>query len=98
MTTQVIEHKKLLHAGPCITRNIKLVGGDGYHDLMYIQLIQKYGISEDIAKHLCRTYGAPPAPFCERDARLGCAPCERCASAGLFRSGTADLVCHREFP
>jgi len=49
---------KTAKVGPCVTRGIKLVGGDGFHDLMYVQVMQKYGVSEDIARHLCKTYGS----------------------------------------
>jgi len=62
---KVVEHKQLKQAGPCKTKGIKLIGGDGYHELLYIQLVQKYGISEDIAKHLCHTYGAAAFAVCE---------------------------------
>lgn len=52
-------------AGPCVTKGIKLVGGDGYHELLHIQLIQKYGVSEEIAQHLAHTYGAAAFAVCE---------------------------------
>jgi len=55
-------HKNL---GPCVTKGIKLIGGDGYHELLYVQLVQKYGVSEAIAKHLCATYGAAAFAVCE---------------------------------
>jgi len=62
---KVVEHKKLFHAQPCMTKKIKLVGGDGFHELLYVQLVQKYGISEDIAKHLAHTYGSAAFAVCE---------------------------------
>ena len=57
---KVIEHRRawLKHAGPCVTREIKLLGGEGFHELLYVQLVQKYGVSEQVAKHLVHTYGA----------------------------------------
>ena len=30
----------LKHAGPCVTKGIKLVGGEGYHTLLHVQLVQ----------------------------------------------------------
>merc|ERR1719230_326913 len=57
---------KITKVGPCITKGIKLVGGDGYHDLLYVQVIQKYGVSEQIARHLCHTYGAAAFAVCEQ--------------------------------
>ena len=63
----------LKHATPCITKEIKLMGGEGYHELLHVQLVQKYGISQDIAKHLCATYGsvssAISVPDGEREGR-----------------------------
>lgn len=44
-------------AGKCNTLDILLHGGEGYHKSLSIQLIQKYGISEEVAEHLVRTYG-----------------------------------------
>jgi len=55
----------LKHATPCITKEIKLMGGEGYHELLHVQLVQKYGISQDIAKHLCATYGSCAFAVCE---------------------------------
>lgn len=62
---KVVEHKKLRAAGPCITKSIKLVGGEGYHPLLHVQLVQKYGVSELTAKHLVNTYGANAFAVCE---------------------------------
>ena len=28
-----------------MTKGIKLIGGDGYHDLLHVQVVQKYGVS-----------------------------------------------------
>lgn len=41
----------------CHTLDIKLHGGDGYSESLPVQLIQKYGIMEDVANHLAKTYG-----------------------------------------
>lgn len=41
----------------CNTLDIALHGSDGYSESLYIQLIQKYGLMEDVAKHLVKTYG-----------------------------------------
>ena len=57
---QVIEAKTpyFKHATPCVTKEIKLLGGEGYHELLHVQLVQKYSISDAVAKHLVNTYGA----------------------------------------
>ena len=56
---------KLKHAGPCTTREIKLLGGEGYHKLLYVQLVQNYGVSEAVAKHLTHAYGSAAFAVCE---------------------------------
>ncbi|KAL1521617.1 hypothetical protein AB1Y20_021276 [Prymnesium parvum] len=67
LINKVIEFKSplLKHASPCVTKEIKLMGGEGYHELLHVQLVQKYQISEDVAKHLVRTYGACAFAVCE---------------------------------
>lgn len=62
---KVVAFKKLTHAGPCVSREIKLLGGDGYHDLLHVQLVQNYNVSEAVAKHLCHAYGAAAFAVCE---------------------------------
>jgi len=62
---KVIAHKKF-QAGPCITKRIKLIGGEGYHELLHVQLVQKYGIAEDQARHLTATYGTCSFALCEQ--------------------------------
>ncbi|GAB3917324.1 glycerol-3-phosphate dehydrogenase/oxidase [Larkinella terrae] len=42
---------------PCITDHIKLVGAEGYADDFWKVLVSKFGIPEDIARHLNRQYG-----------------------------------------
>lgn len=44
-------------AGPCVTEKIKLRGGVGYTRNLPIQLVQQYGVSQEVAEHLARTYG-----------------------------------------
>jgi len=41
----------------CNTLDIMLHGGEGYSESLPIQLIQKYGLMDDVAEHLARTYG-----------------------------------------
>ena len=48
----------LAHAAPCTTREIKLLGGEGYHKLLHVQLVQNYHVSEAVAHHLAHAYGA----------------------------------------
>ena len=71
---------KLKHAGPCTTREIKLLGGEGYHELLHVQLVQKYGISTEMAHHLCTTYGSTAFAVCELSRPTG-------ATSGVHRFG-----------
>lgn len=41
----------------CNTLDIALHGGEGYSECLSIQLIQRYGLMEDVAEHLVKTYG-----------------------------------------
>jgi glycerol-3-phosphate dehydrogenase len=41
----------------CNTLDIVLHGGEGYTKSLNIQLIQKYGLTPDVAEHLVKTYG-----------------------------------------
>uniref|UniRef100_A0A7S2W247 glycerol-3-phosphate dehydrogenase n=1 Tax=Mucochytrium quahogii TaxID=96639 RepID=A0A7S2W247_9STRA len=58
------EHEFESQVGPCKTKEIKLVGGEGYTSSLYIELIQKYNISENTALHLARTYGSKAWEIC----------------------------------
>ncbi|KAK9474613.1 FAD dependent oxidoreductase-domain-containing protein [Dipodascopsis tothii] len=54
---EVVSRFNLTTTGPCRTKNLKLVGADHYRDLLYIHLIQTYGIETEVAKHLAENYG-----------------------------------------
>ena len=41
----------------CNTLDIVLHGGEGYTESLPVQLIQKYGLMEDVAQNLAKTYG-----------------------------------------
>ncbi|KNC50931.1 glycerol-3-phosphate dehydrogenase [Thecamonas trahens ATCC 50062] len=41
-----------------ISKNVKLIGAEGWTPNLHIQLIQKFGIERDVAVHLARTYGS----------------------------------------
>ena len=62
---KVVEFKKLSHAGPCVTKSIKLLGGEGFHPLLHVQLVQNYNVSEAVARHLTHAYGSAAFAVCE---------------------------------
>ncbi|GAA5880059.1 hypothetical protein JCM8547_001487 [Rhodosporidiobolus lusitaniae] len=41
----------------CITKDVQLVGSQGWNKLMFIKLIQQFGLEVDVAQHLTDTYG-----------------------------------------
>lgn len=43
--------------GSCQTRNLLLVGAHGYSRTLFIDLIRHYGVDEEVARHLARSYG-----------------------------------------
>jgi glycerol-3-phosphate dehydrogenase len=51
-----VKHFKL-PAGPCRTKELKLIGAEGWRPTLYLPLIQMYGIDTDVAKHLVESYG-----------------------------------------
>lgn len=59
------KNSKLKHAGPCVTKDIKLLGGDGFYSLLHVELVQKYQVSDAVAKHLAHAYGAAAFAVCE---------------------------------
>ena len=50
--------------GPCVTLKKSLWGGTGYEKNVAIKLVQKFGISEQTAKHLSKTYGTHAFDVC----------------------------------
>lgn len=53
-------------AGPCRTEARPLRGGVGYTKNVPIQLVQEFGVSEETAKHLARTYGMHAFEVCKK--------------------------------
>jgi len=80
LVDKVIAHKGFKHTTGCKTKKIKLLGGEGYHELLHVQLVQKYGISTEMAHHLCTTYGSTAFAVCELSRPTG-------ATAGVHRFG-----------
>ena len=43
--------------GPTRTHHLKLIGGHAWSKVMYIKLLQEYGLETEVAKHLSESYG-----------------------------------------
>lgn len=41
----------------CITKDVQLVGSQAWNKLMFIKLIQQFGLEVDVARHLAEEYG-----------------------------------------
>jgi len=52
--------------GPkCKTLDIALFGNEGYGDNLVTDIIAKYGVEEDVAEHLVKTYGGQAHEVCQ---------------------------------
>ncbi|MBW0479876.1 hypothetical protein O181_019591 [Austropuccinia psidii MF-1] len=54
---EAIETFNLKPKGPCITKQLQLIGAHGWHQTLYIKLIQDFGLESEVAKHLTDNYG-----------------------------------------
>ncbi|VDP05084.1 unnamed protein product [Soboliphyme baturini] len=54
---KAIEVAELKPTGPCVTTEVFLEGGTSYNSLLYIRLVQDFGLELEVAKHLASTYG-----------------------------------------
>ena len=60
-----------LRASKCKTRDLGLLGRDGWEITTPVQLVQKYGVAESVAAHLATTYGGRAADVLELAAPTG---------------------------
>jgi glycerol-3-phosphate dehydrogenase len=63
MAQEVVD--RVANGAVCTTLDIKLHGATGYEEHMSIQLIQKYGLAQDVAEHLVKTYGGGALDVCK---------------------------------
>uniref|UniRef100_A0A915KF14 Glycerol-3-phosphate dehydrogenase n=1 Tax=Romanomermis culicivorax TaxID=13658 RepID=A0A915KF14_ROMCU len=54
---KVIEISKLEPKSPCVTPGLLLEGAHDFSPLLYIRLVQDYGLEVDVARNLAHTYG-----------------------------------------
>ena len=62
---RVIKDKKLAGAGPCVTKQVPLIGSECFKNNTNIKLVQKYGMGDRVAQHLVNTYGMRAYDVCE---------------------------------
>lgn len=62
--TVIKKHKLENKAGPCVTEKTILRGGKGYHRNVPIQLVQEFGLTQQTAEHLARSYGVYAFDVC----------------------------------
>jgi len=58
-------------ATPCVTLKTPLIGAEGYSENLRVKLIQKYSMSESIARHLASAYGGRAWDVCEMSDSTG---------------------------
>ena len=68
---RVIKDKGLRPAGPCVTKEVPLIGSESFESNLPIKLVQKYGLNDDVAQHLVSAYGMRAVDVCERTAPTG---------------------------
>ncbi|KAH9841669.1 DAO-domain-containing protein [Rhodofomes roseus] len=75
MAEETVDHAvevfKLKPKNGCVTESLRLVGSDGWSRNMFIGLIQRYGLSTDVAKHLADNYGDRAWTVCSYAAPTG---------------------------
>lgn len=57
--------------GPCVTKATKMLGADGFHDNLAVQLVQEYSIAEDVAANLAFAFGSRARDVCELSGPTG---------------------------
>jgi len=65
MAEEVVDRVAGDTAQKCTTLDTKLFGGEGYSKSLYIELIQKYGMSQIVAENLVKSYGGRAWEVCE---------------------------------
>ena len=65
MAEEAVDRVAGENAAKCTTLETKLFGGEGYTKSLSIELIQKYGMSQDVAEHLVKSYGGRAWEVCE---------------------------------
>lgn len=65
MAEEVVDRLAGENTPECTTLETKLFGGEGYTKSLSIELIQKYGMSQEVAEHLVKSYGARSWEVCE---------------------------------
>ena len=65
MAEEIVDRVAGEDAQKCTTLQTKLFGGEGYTKSLSIELIQKYGMSQEVAEHLVKSYGGRAWEVCE---------------------------------
>lgn len=54
---RAIQEYDLKPTGKCITEHTKMIGSKGFTKIMYIGLVQGFGMDAEVARHLADSYG-----------------------------------------
>lgn len=75
----------------CQTGNLVLEGAHNWHELLYKELMEKYGFDERIAKHLGRCYGDRAFKVAEIALQKGLCSRKQCVALALSILYSAEL-------
>ena len=64
LVDRLVKQHNFTQAGPCQTRHKPLRGGPGYTKNVPVMLVQEFGVSEETAHHLAKTYGMHAFEVC----------------------------------
>nr|AOR81602.1 glycerol-3-phosphate dehydrogenase [Phaffia rhodozyma] len=68
---EAVKHFGLKTDGKSETAHIKLIGSHGWTNLMFVKLIQQFGLDIEVAKHLSENYGDRAWTICSMAAPTG---------------------------
>ncbi len=84
-------------AGPCRTEHIQLRGGVGYNRNVPIQLVQEFGITQQSAEHLARSYGMHAFEVCRSASSSSTSKTSLSKCGNLLIEGYPYLECEIEY-
>lgn len=79
------------------TSTTKLIGAHGYHARLYLDLIQQFGVDEDVAHHLAHNYGDRATELLQLAAENHQAPPQRLHPAYPYLECEVRYACRHEY-
>lgn len=95
----IVEYK-LKPQGPCNTTQLQLLGSHGWNKMMYVSLVQHFGLETDVAQHLSNTYGDRAWEVCSMADATGLrfpVHGKRLDPAHAYIEAEVKFACRREY-